>query len=330
MKTSRLTILILIIFSSFLFAGNGTSGAQFMQIGVGVRALSMGNSYVGLAEGIESLYWNPAGIAGMNTGAATFGHTTYFADMNFENIGFATPAFGGVVGISGIALLTGDIDVTTVENPDGTGETFTANDYAVGISYARQLTEKFSVGITAKYVTQNLADLSAQSWALDIGASYRIGVMNNMRIGFSILNFGPDMSYQGDDLLFRTKVFQDEDQQAEDSRAKLVTEQYQMPLTIQIGIAFDVFETDESKLVAVIDGINPNDQSETFGAGLEYGLMESYFVRGGYSDKNGKGLTMGLGMKVDLDATMSSQLDYGYEQHEYLGELHRFSVGFTF
>ena len=330
MKKIALFIIILFMVNLSAYAGTGTSGAQFLQIGAGVRAISMGNAYVGLAEGIESIYWNPAGLAKIENMSMNFGHTVYFADMSFENIAFSMPALGGVVGFSGVALLSGDIEITTIEEPDGTGETYNANDYAIGISYSRILTSKFSVGVNLKYVNQNLAELSAGGWAADIGAIYRTGLLNNLRIGFSILNFGPDLSYNGDDLIFRTKVYQDEEQQDADSRAEYITEEYTLPLTMQIGLALDVFSYENSKLVAVLDGINPNDQNETFGFGLEYSIFNSYFIRAGYSDLNDKGVTAGLGLNTGSDADFNAIVDYGFETHEYLGDLHRFAISFEF
>jgi len=251
--------------------------------------------------------------------------------MNFENVGFSVPAMGGVIGLSGVALLSGDIEITTIEEQDGTGQYYSANDYAFGISYARPLTEKFSVGVTFKFISQNLAELSSFGWAMDLGASYKVGLLNNMRIGFSILNFGPDLSYKGDDLLFRTKVYPDEDAQNADARAEFVTEQYQMPLTFQVGVAFDVLNFDNNKLTAVLDGINPNDQAETFGFGLEYLLMNNYALRAGYTDKNNReGLTAGLGLRTDMGDNFQAIIDYGFESHEFLGDLHRFAISFEF
>jgi hypothetical protein len=327
----KLTLLLLILVStSLVFAGTGTSGAQFMQIGAGVRALSMGSAFVGLAEGIDAVYWNPAGLASSQNMMVTFGHTDYFADMSFENLGLSFPMGDGVIAISGIALLSGNIEETTVEDPDGTGNIFTANDYAFGVTYSMNMTEKFSLGVTGRVISQSLAELSALGWAMDIGAVYRVGLLNNLRIGFAIQNFGPDLRYTGDDLLFRTKVYADEDAQAADARAEYLTEMYQMPLTFQVGIAIDVIDTENSKLVAVVDGINPNDQMETMGMGLEFSFQDSYFLRAGYTDKNEKGLSAGAGLKTNAGGGFGAGIDYGYEAHQYLGDLHRFAVTLSF
>jgi hypothetical protein len=313
------------------FAGIGSSGAQFLQIGGGVRALSIGSAFVAVADGLDAIYWNPAGVAGLNTNRNfALSHINYFADMSFDNAAFTMPTFGGVIGLSGMALLSGDIEITTVEEPDGTGETYSANDYAFGLTYATNLTQKFSVGVTGKLINQSIDELSATSWGLDIGAVYQIGVFNNMKAGFAIVNFGPDLRYNGDDLLFRTAVFEDETSQAEDVRAEYLTEKYQMPLRLQMGFSMDVFRSEQHSMVAAVDAINPNDQNESFVFGVEYALMDRYFLRAGYSDINDKGLTAGMGLNVGNMNAGGLSIDYGFEAHQYLGDLHRFGVGLVF
>lgn len=326
-----MTVVILASMTHTGYAGIGSSGAQFLQIGGGVRALSMGSAFVGVANGLDAIYWNPAGLATLNTTRNfAINHTNYFADMSFDNVAFTMPAFGGVVGVSGLALLSGDIEVTTVEEPDGTGEDYSANDYAFGLSYATNLTQKFSVGVSGRMISQSIAELSATSWSLDVGAIYRIGVFNNMKVGFSIVNFGPDMRYTGDDLLFRTAVFTEEGAQAEDVRAEYLTEKYQLPLRLQMGFSMDVFRSGNHAMIAAIDAINPNDQDESFVVGVEYALMERYFLRAGYGDVNDKGLTAGMGLNIGNVNTGAFTIDYGFEAHQYLGDLHRFGVGFVF
>jgi len=316
---------------AFVFGGIGSSGAQFMQIGAGTKAIGMGSAYTAYAEGIDAIYWNPAGLVSLeNNTHFSIGHVNYFADMSFDNIAFTMPMFNGVIGFSGIGLFSGDIEITTVEEPEGTNETYTANEYAIGITYSTKLTDKFSAGVTLKLIHQGLAELSADGWAMDLGAVYNTKIFNNLRFGFAILNFGPDLRYEGDDLIFRTRKDQDQISQDEDARAQYVTELYQLPLRLQIGIAIDVINMENQKIVATLDGINPNDQTETFGAGLEYTLFNRISLRAGYSKINEKDLTAGLSAMVGDPAETAMIVNYAYENHEYLGELHRFGIDFSF
>jgi hypothetical protein len=331
MKTKSVTyisaLLLLVSFGS-LFAGIGSSGAQFMQIGSGLRAISMGSAYTAVAEGLDAIYWNPAGLATLNNKVyAGFNHTQYFADMTYENFAISTPFMNGVIGVFGMGLLSGDIEITTVDAPDGTGEFYDANDYAFGLSYSRQISNKFSAGISFKVINQNIAELSANGWSMDIGGMYRTGLLNNLRIGFAITNFGPDLRYTGDDLIFRTRVFKDEINQQEDSRAEYLTEEYQLPLKLQLGFAIDVINTDNQKIVLSFDGINPADQSEMFGAGVEYLALNTLALRLGYTTLNDKNFSAGVGLNLN---TIDAKIDYAYERHQYLGDLHRFGFVFGF
>jgi len=304
------------------YAGIGSSGAQFLQIGTGLRAISMGSAFVGVAEGLDAIYWNPGGLASVSDRVYVgFNHTRYFANMTYESFAISTPFANGVLGIFGMGLLSGDIEITTVDQPDGIDEFYSANDYAFGLSYSRQISNKFSAGISFKLINQNIAELASYGWAMDIGGMYRTGLLNNLRIGFAITNFGPDMRYKGDDLIFRTRVFQDEIDQQEDSRAEFLTEEYQLPLKLQLGLAIDVFNFDNHKLVLSVDGINPADQAEMFGFGVEYTALKILALRAGYTSLNDKNLSGGIGL---LFSNFGTRMDYAFEHHHYLGDLHRF------
>lgn len=326
-------VLLFIFLASvnYSLAGTGSAGAQFLQIGGGTRAQGMGSAYTAYANGLDAIFWNPAGLMSIpNNTHVGFSHLDYFAGMSYENFALSMPLMGGVLGLSGIALLSGGIEVTTVTDQEGTGEKYDANDYAVGLSYARNMTDKFAIGVTLKFVNQNLADVSATGLAIDIGATYKTGLLKNLRFGFAILNFGPDLRYQGDNLEFRTKVYEDEDAQNADARARLVTEEYQLPLRLQLGVAMDLVDMDGHKIVLSLDGINPNDQTETFGVGMEYILLKRFALRIGYSDVNDKGFTAGATGSIGNVNDTNLMVNYGFESHQYLGELHRFGVEFVF
>lgn len=321
---------LLAIFAS-TFAGTGTAGAQFLQIGAGSRALGMGSAFVAYAEDIDAIFWNPAGLSKLTDGNnLSITHLNYFAEMNYENIAYSMPFMEGALGLSMVGLLSGDIEVTTVEQQEGTGESYSANDFVAAVSYGKNITDKFSVGASFKYIYMSLADLNAQGWAMDFGAIYNTGILNNLRIGFVVSNFGPDMRYEGDDLVFKTRVFKNQDDQQEDARAEYVTELFQLPLKLQLGIALDIIDNEHQKLVTTFDGINPNDYEETFGIGLEYIFKERYFLRAGYTRVFEKGISAGAGALLNISEDFSMLLNYGFEDHNYLGDLHRIGINFKF
>ena len=298
----------------------GGAGAQFLINGSGSRAQGLGGAYTAFAEGVEAIYWNPAGLARIEGIDASFTHTQLFADFKGENVAFATAGLGGVIGLSGVAFLSGDIPVTTEEEQDGTGDTYSANDFAAGLSYARMMTDKFTAGITLKFIAQNIHKCSAFGWAFDIGGIYNTG-LRNLRVGFVIQNFGPDLRYQGADLEF-------EGGSTGDVPTTYKSEPYSLPLTFQMGAAYDIMNMGGNRLTATIDGVHPIDQSETFATGLEYSFNDTYFLRLGYTERNERGFCGGLGVKIPLGDNMGT-VDYTYEDHDYLDAIQRFTIGFS-
>lgn len=319
------TLAILICFPLMAEARLGGSGAQFLVLGGGCRAVALGGAFVALAEGTDAIYFNPAGLANLDATTFSFNHGELFADMNLENVAFATPALGGVVGISGVGFLSGSMKRTTFEDQEGeTGGTFTANDFALGLSYARMMTDKFTAGLTVKYINQNIDRVDANGWAFDLGGTYAVGV-GDLKLGFAIRNFGSDMAYTGENLEFDTGL-EDFPEVDEDIPATYKSENYPLPMVFQMGITYDLISSGASRVTAVLDGVHPNDQDESFTAGMEYGFNDSYFARVGYNGRTNMGLTAGLGARVTLSQGILAGIDYSYEDHEFLDAIQRFSL----
>ncbi|MDI6839758.1 MAG: PorV/PorQ family protein [bacterium] len=308
------------------FARLGGCGAEFLSIGGGARALSLGGAYSAFAEGVDAVYWNPAGIAKINRTSASFAHVNLFAgELSEENIGVVIPIKDGVIGISAIALLSGRIEITTVEDQDGTGDYYSANDFALGISYSRMMTDKFSAGFTVKGINQNIHKVSANGYAIDIGGTYNTKI-RNLRFGFVLQNFGPDLAYSGEGLEYSTAV--DTPFQESDVPGAYKSEPYPLPLSFQTGLAFDLLSTPIYRLTLIGDLVHPSDQEATYALGGEYCLGNKYFARLGYTGKNNRGLSVGFGVMTQLPIGNQFIFDYSYESHEYLSSIHRISLGF--
>ncbi|HTR80658.1 MAG TPA: PorV/PorQ family protein, partial [Bacteroidota bacterium] len=136
---------------------SGTTAASFLEISVGAPAIGMGGAFVSLSNDPTALYWNPAGIAMLTGTDALLAHTDWIADTRFDFAGLVLPVGNfGTLGFSLTSLTMADMMVRTVEMPEGTGEYFSASDLAAGISYARPLTDRFSIGFTAKFIQQSI------------------------------------------------------------------------------------------------------------------------------------------------------------------------------
>ena len=151
---------ILLVAVSVNFAQNdntGTSAANFLKIGAGSRAAAMGDAYVAMANDVTSLYWNPAGIAHISGTQVGLSYTDWILDINHSFLGIVHNLGElGVVGVSFNYLSMGEMERTTPSEPHGTGAFFNASDMALGVAYARSLTDRFTVGLKFKYIQETI------------------------------------------------------------------------------------------------------------------------------------------------------------------------------
>ena len=180
------------------FAKVGTVGAQFLKIGIGARGAAMGGAYEGVTNDVTSMFWNPSGLVYVENISVFVSHTTWLADMGMEALAVAKKIDGfGVVGLNIGYLGSGDIERTTVENPDGGIGNFSTEHWFAGVTVARHLTDKFAVGGNIKFIRERLDDQSSNSWATDLGAHYYTG-FKSLRLAMCVRNFGPEIQLSGD------------------------------------------------------------------------------------------------------------------------------------
>ncbi|NIR64892.1 MAG: PorV/PorQ family protein, partial [candidate division Zixibacteria bacterium] len=176
-------------------ANVGTNAAAFLEIGVGARAMAMGGAYVAVANDPTALYYNPAGIVWMDNIQIELMHNEWLVETNYDFIGATMPLpfWNASMGASLIMLDYGEQPVRTEARPEGTGETYSARDYAVSFTLASALTEHFSFGLSGKYINQKIWSASGGAAALDVGIFYNTPV-RGLRLGMSMSNFGGELS----------------------------------------------------------------------------------------------------------------------------------------
>ncbi len=313
----------------------GTTAGAFLGIGVGPRATALGGAFVAAADDASALYWNPAGLAAINGSEVLAAHSEWLADVTFDYLGAAFALGGGHVGVSVTMLGMPEMIVRTEDRQEGTGATFDAADMALGLSYGRALTDRFSIGATFKYVQQRIMNSSAQGVALDIGTQFRTDFFGGLTIGAVLYNFGTDMQLSGRDL--RTFKDPDERQLGNNGRipAEYAVDSWSLPLDFQIGIATRPFNTRMHRLTVALDAIHPSANFESINAGAEYGFRERFYLRGGFegallSDSEG-GATAGVAVHQPLPYSGGMlKLDYGYRSYGRLNGIHvvGLSIGF--
>lgn len=314
----------------------GTSAAQFLKIGVGARAVSLAGAFGAVANDASTIYWNPAGMVTLNSVSWTGSHANWFADISHQYSGLVLP-FGNssALGLSAIFTSMGEEEITTEENPTGTGYYWDASDIAVGISYARWMTDRFALGVTMKYITQKIWNESASTFAVDVGTYLTTGY-KGIVIGMCFSNFGGSLTLQGRDLLREYDPNPANTLNA-NVDTRLHTEPWPLPVNFRVGIAIDmmgqgdrIISSEDSRMTLAIDGTHPNDDSEKLNLGLEYAWRELLFGRIGY----GAGydlvqVTYGLGVQFKFQQGMFS-FDYATASYGELDYVNYLSIGFKF
>ncbi len=295
----------------------GTAMAQFLKIGVGGRAVGMGESFVAIANDASALYWNPAGIVQFEKNQAIFSHVNWPVDVKHEFFGYVHH-LGTVsaIGISITALTTDDIEETTEFQPLGTGNFVSFGDIAFGLTYARKMTDRFSVGFTVKYFDENIAELHARNVFFDFGTYYWTG-FGSSRFAVSIINFGTNVEPSGSFVRRDgTKVdkFQD----------------FSPPTIFRIGFATELLDNDEHKITTSVQLNHPNDNAENVNLGVEYWWNRYLALRGGYrANVDEESFTFGGGLALPLKV-FDLNLDFSYTDFGRLGNASRFTAVIKF
>ncbi len=325
-------IFILFLLNVFLYSQNpnlGTSGAQFLQIPIGAKNTALGSAAVGLTDDASSVFWNPAGVSAVQSSSAHFTTFNWLKFFNVNAISFVHN-FGnlGNLGLSLLVLNMEKMEITTELEPEGTGRYFDAQDLALGLTYARYLTDRFRFGVTAKYIHQRIWNETANGIAFDIGTQYTLD-FNNLTIAMAMTNFGPDLKLSGPNL----NVIHDKNKNFPLNRltpAQLQTDNYPLPLHFQVGIGMDLARTEFFKSRIGIDASHPNDNKERVHLGTEFIFFDRLALRVGYKHNyDDENFTFGGGIS-DFLSGIKVNFDYAFSSFKILPNVHRFSLGLEF
>jgi len=291
-----------------IFEKVGTFGGQFLKISVGARGAGMGGAFVAVADDATSVFWNAAGIARMDVDKSqlSLNHANWPAELSFDQVGyvFHMKKIPGAFAVHARALTMQPMEVTTSFQPTGTGETFDAGMLAAGVTYARLFTDKFSAGVTLNMIHTGLADLSQQTFSLDVGTLYDVGAAG-MKIGMAIQNIG--------------------------SQEKFIEREARIPSIFRVGTSATLLQGADQKLVGSFEFSHPPDNSERVNVGAEYAFHKYVFLRGGYAfNYDAEGLAGGVGFHFPVSVAGMADLDYAYTDMLDLGAAHRFSLRFQF
>ncbi|MCH8872106.1 glycosyltransferase family 2 protein [candidate division KSB1 bacterium] len=216
------------------------------------------------------------------------------------------------LGVSVIALTMDDMPVTTEFAPFGTGQFFGFSDLAIGLTYSQKMTDKFSFGVTVRYMEETLDKLKMRGVMIDLGTYYWTG-LGSTRFAVTVSHFGAEMAPDGKINLVG-------------NREKSDWQSFSPPTMFRIGFAFEPYENKEHKVTTSIQLNHPNDNSENFALAVEYVWKSLLSLRGGYKfNVDEQNISFGAGVDVPISIAKFT-FDYSFVNFERLGSVHRLSI----
>jgi type IX secretion system protein PorV len=297
----------------------GTSAGQFLKIGMGARAVGMGEAYVALANDAEALYWNPAGLVLIEKPSVIFSYTNWLVGTQLQFIG-ATYKLdaNNALGVAITYLSSDEMNETTEFQQLGTGRTFSYSDFLIGLTYARYMTNQFSFGFTTKFMQETVFDLTMRAVLFDLGIYYDVG-WGSTRFAVVMSNFGQDMRPTGS---FKVQTLDNEFKKVDSFQS------FPPPILLRIGIAGEIYEDESHKITASVQLSHPNDNTENLNFGLEYWLFNKFALRAGFKTiREEEKYSVGFGLKLPISVA-DFRLDYALTDFGRLGFVNRLAVQF--
>lgn len=331
MITRTAAVLFFTVLSGQTVNKAGTTAAKFLSIGLGSQAVGMGSAFTAMAEDASAMYWNPSGIARTEGRHLYVNHLNWIADISVDYLGVIVPIRRGKIGLSASAVTMDEMEVTRYGNEE-TGETFKAGSYAFGLTYALNLTDRFSIGFSGKFIQEKIANSSSQGLALDVGTLFDTPF--GFRLGTSISNFGPRIQITGEDLLVSVDIDERISGNNESVTGLLSTDKFELPLLLRIGVSDDVIFGNLMKLTWAVDANYPNDNASYLNLGAQLSFLSDIAViRGGWRalllDERDGEFALGGGLKIPTPDG-SINVNYALEGFQYLGNVHQISVEVIF
>ena len=334
----------------------GTTAAEFLLFGAGARGTALGTAFAAITTDASALYYNPAGIALMPRAGALVGTYDYVAETRYSWGGLAFPFGGGsrAVGISVGTFGFKDQPVYTAEQPEGTGSVYSVSQTVAGLTFAQNFSDRFSAGITAKGVFDNLGEASGAAFAIDFGTSFHAQLSGHpIRFSFVVSNLGTNLSYSGSALETdapRDSIPGEAPVPSNPQEAEFRTKDFPLPTIFRVGLAYDLIAGDNNRLTLLSDFNQPNNNAAGFSAGGEWmserlgGSPFGFALRGSYSyaaannldpvdpattalsdEENLQGLALGGGLNYGT-GNFNVGFDYAWKYLGVLGSTNFFSV----
>jgi hypothetical protein len=258
-----------------------------------------------------------------------FAHVDWIAGIRYDYVAAAIPFGSWGTGFATLTSLnSGEIDVRTVSQPLGTGERFSVSNTAIGLGYARSITDRFTAGIQIKYVQETVWHSSAGTVTFDVGTLYRIHP-NGLHIGSSLSHFGTEAGFSGRDL----RITYDQDPTRSGDNPTLpgekFTQNYPVPVLFRVAVAQPWRMDPDWNFWTTLEVTHPNDNSESVSGGAEASWRDRIALRAGYRNlfkkDSEEGLALGTGIRFPL-RNFDCRIDYAWAEQGRLGDVHRLAL----
>jgi long-subunit fatty acid transport protein len=300
----------------------GISGLQFLKIPISAEQAALSGGGITTISNASSIFVNPAMSVDVERNSLSFSYSSWFAELSHTSASAVyklSPDFA--LGFGFISLSTPDMPVTTVLNPDGTGEQFSYGDIAASLSIARRLTSQFSFGITGSFIQQTIASLNYRTYFLDLGVCYKVP-FKGIRLGAVLQHFGGSASASGSVQTVSPSL----------NGVETISsfEDIDPPTIFRLAFSFEPIATDKQKLVALVQLNHPNDNVESLSFGVEYAFQNFLFLRAGYNTGREEQdfPDLGAGLRQSIGFAVFS-FDYAFVNFKTLGGTHRLTVSLS-
>ena len=350
-----MTVVAMVSVLSFqsAWAGNdnrrGTAGATELLINPWARSAGWGSVSIANVRGLDAFYSNIAGLAFTRNFEGTYSNTIYLGGKSGSTSGASINAFGlgirlfesGVAGVSVMTMGFGDIDITTVDNPEGTAGTFSPSFMNIAVGYSHSFTRSIHGGAAIRIITESTDNTSAQGFSIDAGIQYVTGADDELKFGISLKNIGTAMHFSGTGHSLTMVNDAGNNFTVETRSAEM-----ELPTCLNIGLSYDFLFEKWAQRVTVAGSFTSNAfLKDNFALGVEYGVLNMVEVRAGYvyqtdifseSDRTtaNTGLCAGASVEIPLGkkdsngkSNTSIELDYSFRSASPLKGTH--SIGGT-
>lgn len=314
---------------------SGTAAMEELLVPVTPRTVALGSALTsGMASlgGVEATLSNPAALmdnAGTN---AMFSRTEYLADIGINYFGIAQRFGNNNIALTITSWDYGDIPRQTADSPEIDSDlTWDASALVLGVTFARQFTDRISAGFTAKGLSRSIDNADANGIAFDAGMTYVVGE-SGLRFGVSLKNFGGEMQFSGDGL--STPIGIDGPAGSGGIAGEVEDLGSELPSLLSFGAAYTRQFAGDLSATFLGDFRSNSYDLDNYAAGVELGYQNLFFVRGGLSmtsetDANAWEVwNIGAGLNLNM-VGRGLAVDYSYRPSSVFDGVNMFSVGFT-